>query len=59
MLAQKRIKEGLGLTHPVLVLPSDKSADDEEWSPKLHRVDFMKWLGALDDFRHWLIHQAA
>ena len=41
VLAQKRIKQGLGLTHPVLVLHSDKSADDEEWSEKLHRADLV------------------
>lgn len=41
VLAQKRIKEGLDLTHPVLVLHSDKSADDEEWSEKLHRADLV------------------
>ena len=41
VLAQKRIKEGLGLTHPVLVLHSDKSADDKEWSEKLHRADLV------------------
>ena len=41
VLAQKRIKKGLGLTHPVLVLHSDKSADDEEWSEKLHRADLV------------------
>jgi alpha-beta hydrolase superfamily lysophospholipase len=41
VLAQKRIKAGLGLTHPVLVLHSDKSADDKEWSEKLHRADLV------------------
>jgi alpha-beta hydrolase superfamily lysophospholipase len=41
VLAQNRIKDGLGLTHPVLVLHSDKSADDKEWSEKLHRADLV------------------
>lgn len=41
VLAQKRIKAGLGLRHPVLVLHSDKSANDKEWSDKLHRADLV------------------
>jgi alpha-beta hydrolase superfamily lysophospholipase len=41
VLAQTRIKEGLGLPHSVLVLHSDKSSDDEEWSEKLHRADLV------------------
>jgi alpha-beta hydrolase superfamily lysophospholipase len=41
VLAQKRIKKGLGLTCPILVLHSDKSADDEAWSEKLHRADLV------------------
>jgi alpha-beta hydrolase superfamily lysophospholipase len=39
--AQKRIEDGLGLEQPVLVMHSDKSADDEEWSEKLHRADLV------------------
>src|SRR5687768_6675779 len=34
--AQKRIEDGLRLEQPVLVMPSDKSADDKEWSDTLH-----------------------
>ncbi len=41
MIAQKRIKDGLDLTQPVLVLHSDTSADDKEWSEKLHRADLV------------------
>jgi alpha-beta hydrolase superfamily lysophospholipase len=41
LLAQERIKKGLRLEHPVLVLHSDKSSDDEEWSEKLHRADLV------------------
>ena len=41
VLAQKRIEDGLGLEQPVLVMHSDKSADDQEWSEKLHRADLV------------------
>jgi alpha-beta hydrolase superfamily lysophospholipase len=41
VLAQKRIEDGLGLEQPVLVMHSDKSADDKEWSEKLHRADLV------------------
>jgi alpha-beta hydrolase superfamily lysophospholipase len=41
VIAQKRIKDGLDLTQPVLVLHSDTSADDKEWSEKLHRADLV------------------
>jgi len=39
--AQKRIEDGLGLEQPVLVMHSDKSANDKEWSDKLHRADLV------------------
>lgn len=41
VLAQTRIEEGLGLTQPVLVMHSDKSRDDKEWSDALHRADLV------------------
>jgi alpha-beta hydrolase superfamily lysophospholipase len=41
VLAQKRIEDGLNLQQPVLVMHSDKSADDKEWSEKLHRADLV------------------
>jgi alpha-beta hydrolase superfamily lysophospholipase len=41
VLAQKRIEDGLGLQQPVLVMHSDKSADDKEWSESLHRADLV------------------
>ena len=41
VLAQRRIEEGLGLEQPVLVMHSDKSADDKEWSERLHRADLV------------------
>jgi alpha-beta hydrolase superfamily lysophospholipase len=41
VLAQKRIEDGLGLDQPVLVMHSDKSADDKTWSDKLHRADLV------------------
>ena len=41
VLAQKRIEDGLRLEQPVLVMHSDKSADDNEWSEKLHRADLV------------------
>jgi alpha-beta hydrolase superfamily lysophospholipase len=39
--AQKRIADGLDLKQPVLVMHSDKSADDEKWSETLHRADLV------------------
>ena len=39
--AQKRIEDGLCLEQPVLVMHSDKSADDKNWSDKLHRADLV------------------
>jgi alpha-beta hydrolase superfamily lysophospholipase len=41
VLAQTRIARGLNLEQPVLVMHSDKSADDKEWSEKLHRADLV------------------
>lgn len=41
VLAQQRIEAGLGLTQPVLVMHSDKSRDDKEWSDALHRADLV------------------
>jgi alpha-beta hydrolase superfamily lysophospholipase len=41
VLAQKRIKDGLGLEQPVLVMHSDKSANDKVWSDRLHRADLV------------------
>jgi alpha-beta hydrolase superfamily lysophospholipase len=41
VLAQRRIEDGLCLEQPVLVMHSDKSADDTEWSDKLHRADLV------------------
>ena len=41
VLAQKRIEAGLGLTQPVLVMHSDKSRNDKEWSDALHRADLV------------------
>jgi alpha-beta hydrolase superfamily lysophospholipase len=41
VLAQKRIEDGLGLEQPVLVMHSDKSANDKDWSEKLHRADLV------------------
>jgi alpha-beta hydrolase superfamily lysophospholipase len=41
VLAQKRIEDGLRLEQPVLVMHSDRSADDKEWSEKLHRADLV------------------
>jgi len=41
VLAQKRIEDGLGLAQPVLVMHSDKSANDKEWSETLHRADLV------------------
>jgi alpha-beta hydrolase superfamily lysophospholipase len=41
VLAQKRIEDGLGLLQPVLVMHSDKSANDKKWSEKLHRADLV------------------
>lgn len=39
--AQTRIENGLGLLQPVLVMHSDKSANDKEWSDTLHRADLV------------------
>jgi alpha-beta hydrolase superfamily lysophospholipase len=39
--AQRRIKAGLNLQQPVLVMHSDKSAHDKEWSDRLHRADLV------------------
>jgi alpha-beta hydrolase superfamily lysophospholipase len=40
--AQNRIEDGhVRLDQPVLVMHSDKSADDKEWSEKLHRADLV------------------
>lgn len=41
VLAQRRIEAGLGLTQPVLVMHSDKSANDKTWSEALHRADLV------------------
>jgi alpha-beta hydrolase superfamily lysophospholipase len=42
VLAQKRIEDGLDLLQPVLVMHSDKSADDTtQWSDALHRADLV------------------
>jgi alpha-beta hydrolase superfamily lysophospholipase len=41
LTAQKRIADGLDLKQPVLVMHSDKSADDEKWSETLHRADLV------------------
>lgn len=41
VLAQRRIEAGLGLTQPVLVMHSDKSATDKTWSETLHRADLV------------------
>jgi len=41
VLAQKRIEDGLRLEQPVLVMHSDKSANDKEWSDTLHRADLV------------------
>jgi alpha-beta hydrolase superfamily lysophospholipase len=41
VITQKRIEDGLGLEQPVLVMRSDKSADDKKWSDKLHRADLV------------------
>ncbi len=41
VLVQKRIEDGFGLQQPVLVMHSDKSANDKEWSDKLHRADLV------------------
>ena len=41
VLAQKRIEDGLGLPQPILVMHSDKSANDKQWSEKLHRADLV------------------
>lgn len=41
-LLQERIKDGgLRLEQPVLVMHSDKSLNDKEWSEKLHRADLV------------------
>jgi len=41
VLAQRRIENRIDLQQPVLVMHSDKSADDAEWSDKLHRADLV------------------
>jgi len=41
VLAQKRIEAGLDLRQPVLVMHSDKSRNDKEWSDELHRADLV------------------
>jgi alpha-beta hydrolase superfamily lysophospholipase len=39
--AQDRIRAGLDLQQPVLVMHSDKSANDKKWSDRLHRADLV------------------
>ena len=41
VVVQKRIREGLGLTQPVLVMRSDKSLKGSRWIDEFHRADLV------------------